>query len=497
MKFITKSHEGFCVVRLGCKKATKHEKKSSLLKIKKMIIKRGLSATFLFVTVLICSAQQTTKMNNRKGNNPRANEVSGEYYDWTKTMQPEQPWVRDYNKTLFFKIFMCTRNDDGTVKNVFLKFDDALEVLRKIDNLTLGIPKIVYLIGWQFTGHDSGYPSWDVVNKSLKRDCDTTALQSLKWLIREAKACNTTVSLHINMIDAYENSPLWAEYLKHDIIAKDKKGELIQGGVYDGIKAYSVSYAQEWKLGYAQKRIDKLIKMLPELKEGGTIHIDAFNSAQVARPNEPISPYLGISYDEEISTQRKIFRYWRKQGIDVTCELGMYWLRKDPFIGLQAATWWYNELNYFNEDWINKPKDFRSLPIQLSAHSVMHCEDEVMKDPQNLPGLLEQVCLNLVPWYYKRNGDVAQKGDVIITDDEVICPILWKDRAMVAYNKQADISGKSVTIPSIWGDVKEVQLYDLTVEGLKPRSVLPVTDGTILLSIIKNQPTVIMPVGMK
>jgi hypothetical protein len=81
-------------------------------------------------------------------NEQKATDVSGEYYDWTKTMQPEKPWVHDYNKTLVMKMFLCSRNAEGNVEKVNLKFADVLEVVRKIDNLTLGIPKIVYLVGW-------------------------------------------------------------------------------------------------------------------------------------------------------------------------------------------------------------------------------------------------------------------------------------------------------------------------------------------------------------
>jgi hypothetical protein len=50
------------------------------------------------------------------------------------------------------------------------------------------------------------------------------------------------------------------------------------------MQSYQISYAQEWKLGYAQKRIDALLRMLPELKEAGTIHIDAFKSIRGVRP---------------------------------------------------------------------------------------------------------------------------------------------------------------------------------------------------------------------
>ena len=455
--------------------------------------KFNLSFSFLilvFQVILFCSAC------NNKTNTPAIEDVSGEYYDWTKTMQPEQPGIHNYNKTLVTKIFLCSRDGEGNVEKVYLKFEDVLEELRKLDNITLGIPKIVYLVGWQYNGHDSKYPAWGEVNNHLKRDQDSTALESLKWLFREAKNYNTIISLHINMIDAYKDSPLWSEYLEKDIIAKDSIGIPIKGEVFNGMQSYQISYAREWNLGKAQKRIDGLIKMIPELKESGTIHIDAFHSMRPSGVGKPISPYLGITMDEEISAQRKIFRYWRLKGIDVTCEGGIYWLRKDPFIGLQAMSWHYDEANYIKDNWLNKPKNFSILPFQFSGYTPMHCEGEIMSDSENLTGLLEQVCLKLVPWYYKRNIDVSKESYIIITDDEVICPVLWKDQAMVAYSKLADIEEK-VKLPSTWVNVMEVQLYELTLEGLKPKAILKVINSIIDLKIEKDQPLVIMPVGLR
>jgi len=226
----------------------------------------------VFPALIFCSACTT------KPDKPDSAEITGEYYDWTITMQPETPWKHDYNKTLVTKIFLCNRNGKGEVEKVYLKFEDVPEILKKLDNITLGLPKIAYLVGWQYNGHDSKYPAWGEVNTLLKRDEDSTALESLKWLMSEAKKYNTTISLHINMIDAFEDSPLWDEYLENDIIAKDKEGNLIKGEVHSGMQSYQISYTQEWNLGYAQKRIDNLLSMLPGLKTAGTIHIDAFHS---------------------------------------------------------------------------------------------------------------------------------------------------------------------------------------------------------------------------
>lgn len=85
-------------------------------------------------------------------------EPSGDYYDWEKTSKPERPWLLPYHQTLVTKIFLCRKNPAGDAQQVYLTFAQALEVIKKLDNITCGIPKIVYLVGWQYDGHDSKYP---------------------------------------------------------------------------------------------------------------------------------------------------------------------------------------------------------------------------------------------------------------------------------------------------------------------------------------------------
>ena len=66
------------------------------------------------------------------------------------------------------------------------------------------------------------------------------------------------------------------------VIAKDKSGAPLKGIVWNGLQSYPLSYAWEWETGCAKRRIDGLLKMLPELKEAHTIHIDAFHSRLAA-----------------------------------------------------------------------------------------------------------------------------------------------------------------------------------------------------------------------
>ncbi|MCP5520481.1 MAG: hypothetical protein H7A46_02890 [Verrucomicrobiales bacterium] len=43
-----------------------------------------------------------------------------------------------------------------------------------------------------------------------------------------------------------------------------------------GEPMYNVVYPREWEAGMAQRRIDGLIRMIPELRDGHTIHVDVF-----------------------------------------------------------------------------------------------------------------------------------------------------------------------------------------------------------------------------
>jgi len=403
---------------------------------------------------------------------PQTNsEPSGEYYDYTRTMKPERPWLLPYHQTLIYRTFNCSRNGQGDMEKVFLTFAQSLEVIRRVYHLTCGVPQVVYLTGWQFEGHDSKYPSWAEVNRHLKRPQDDTAVESLRWLMREARKYNCRVSLHINMFDAYQDSPLWDEYLARDIIAKDVEGRPICGNVWSGMDCYHVSYTQEWKHGLAQKRIDDLIAMLPELVDSATIQIDAFLGARKADQQGPISPYLGYTKQDEAATQRKIYRYWRDRGIDVTSEwvLG---IRVDRFVGLQPWAFAASQKHLIDD-----------LPNDLYCISPMGIEFRAV--PDDPAPLLEQFCLEFVPWYTENNP--SPKGGRQVVDGTDICmPALWcRDRTLVAYSREG-YARKTWPLPPDWKDVGKVRLSRITFEGPEPVGEAPVADGTIALTVPKG-----------
>jgi hypothetical protein len=453
------------------------------------------------------------------------------------------PFYRDYRQILVLKLFLGMDGERKVVSENDLIFNregdpgqictfkQALEVIRKTDNLTRKIPKIVYLVGWQKGGHDHWYPAWNEVNRKLKREEDATALESLKWLIREARQYNTTVSLHINMLDCFKESPLWDEYLKKDILARDENGNLMP--VWETVKnheCYHLSYTREWDEGMAQKRIDALIDMLPELKEGQTIHIDAF-SAMWEPEKRPLSPWHakpengGIDMYKEVETQRKIFKYWREKGFDVTGE-GILWAHPpgEGFYGLQPMAWWYpgsiQHQMRIPEMITARGRTTRSGDGDFRFASSMHGEEIYLNDKENLPGFLGMFCRTTLPWFYlsqhdrvafvdevlyysggiragEENGKkVIRRGDYILREDNnLFVEAGWREKEIVAWS-DAGYKDKVWQLPDAWSDVRSVDIYKITLEGTEPLATgIPVKDQKLVLDLGPGEGISIVPMG--
>jgi len=448
------------------------------------------------------------------------------------------PFYRDYHQTLVLKLFMGMEGDPverlQTVPmfqkphDVLCTFEEALEVIRKTDNLTRGIPKIIYLVGWQKGGHDHGYPAWSEVNPRMKRPQDATALESLRWLIREGRKFNTTVSLHLNMVDAYQQSPLWDEYVAKDCFAKDEGGKLLVAGVQmKGEDMYNVVYPKEWEAGLAQRRIDALIQMVPELKEGHTIHVDVFIANRDG--GKPISPWHakpengGLTPEKYVETQRRIFHYWRDRGFDVTGE-GIFWAHPpgEGFTGLQAMSWWYFcDTQYqmrIPESLMARGRTDRGGDGDFRFGSSMHGEEIWMENKETMPGFLGMFCRTTLPWYYlsrldrlKVEGDavhysggviartedgkrIIRRGPFLIREnDDLFVPALWNPKEIVAYSRQG-YADRSWQLPEEWQSVRQVTVHDITLQGLAPnQATIPVLDGKLRLTLKADQAVSIVP----
>jgi hypothetical protein len=437
-------------------------------------------------------------------------EISGERYDWRKTRNPEQPYHHQYHQTLVDKIFLCMKSDPGTGSpvRVSCNFSQALERIQKIDNMTRGIPKIMYLVGWQFEGHDSKYPAWSEVNHHLKRPEDKTPLDSLLWLMEEGYKYNTTVSLHINMNDAYENSPFWN-------IFKEKGTIIRKGGVWGGEQCYLISHVKEWEAGLAQKRIDDLVEMLP-LKKAGTIHVDAFWMVDEDR-------------EAELSAMRKIIRYWRSKGIDFTTEGIVHPDLDNGFFGLVPMVWHINNAGWKRENEFTE-EAYMAMPASLFCGGADHSQRALLFGTnmigEGIPNsrinqYLPQFCLKTLPWqylnHYHRNklindsvkevqfsdgliSRVAEgkpfirHNDVIIRDgNDLFIPALWKDKEIIAFSAQG-YHKRSWKLPSSWHKSGKISLHEITGDGLKFLQEIPIVGDTVELSLESNQACSLIPV---
>ena len=147
------------------------------------------------------------------------------------------------------KMFLAKPDFENNRSQVLISFRQALEIIRIVDNLTQGIKKIVYLVGWQGLGHDDCYPEMNDINEALKSDDHAHGRQALYNLVEEAKKYNTVVSFHVNVSDAYEATPSFPDLVKANAIVNGIDGKPAVIEVFNGRNAYKTSYKYFWESG--------------------------------------------------------------------------------------------------------------------------------------------------------------------------------------------------------------------------------------------------------
>jgi hypothetical protein len=334
------------------------------------------------------------------------------------------------------------------------------------------------------------------------------------------------------MVDAYRPSPLWDEYAAKDCLARDAEGQLLVAGIQmKGEEMYNVVYPKEWEAGLAQRRIDRLIAMIPELADGHTIHVDVFIAQREG--GKPISPWHakmengGLTPDKYVETQRKIFKSWRTRGFDVTGE-GIFWAHPpgEGFTGLQPMSWWYpGDPGYqmqIPECLMARGRTDRGGDGDFRFGSSMHGEEIWQKDKDRMSGFLGMFCRTTLPWYYLSrlqrekfedgalfysDGVVARTEDgksiirkggfVLREDDDLFVPALWNKNEILAYSRQG-YANKSWQLPGEWRDVGSADLYRVTLDGCVPWSKgVATTNARLVLSLEGGTCISIVPAGTR
>lgn len=460
--------------------------------------------------------------------------ISGDYYDWTKTGKPETPYAYDYGQTLVMHLMLATPDGKGG-SYVRRTFEEVYALVKQVDAITCHLPKIIYLVGWQYNGHDDRYPAWHQVNDALKRPGDSTGRQSLIWLFNACKKYNTVISVHVNMADAYQNSPLWDTYWKEGLIARMKDGRPMKIGAYNGFDAYQVCARQEWEKGFATKRIDELLTLLPFLKEAGTVLLDAYFS----RGN----PYLNITREDEESYQRRVIRYFKTLGLDVAQESYLR-LREgyDHFTGLSPWFVWFDQTE---QGYMHTPASIatgggpflfiRQIPKQAAEEMQLgflfgmstrgeDCFNNLEDDFRTIAhwqeafqyqfytGTLPYIYLNryhrerlqgtgLQRVVHYNDGLTVSLKDSLITHRDIILrkgndlfvPAVWrKEREVIAYSRDG-YAAETWTLPPGWSGVKKADLFRIDTSGTRFLKRLPVVHRRIRLSLSKGEAVVLRP----
>jgi len=236
------------------------------------------------------------------GDHDRDGEVS--WIDGAKLLREKVDAVPNpyYENKTFVRAFLARKG--STAEN--LSFRDELERIRQFAAQTDSAACIIYLLGWQYTGHDSGYPSVDKVNESLG------GYKELVNLISEAKKLHVNVSFYDNYDDSYPTHPGWDP----DVICRDPQGNLMLGGAWDGEQSYLISsYKYAMKSGL--NRVNYTLNTYPVEK---AYFIDVLAGGYHGGRKYDFNPASPAGAQKNFEGKLKIIDAFNKRGLDVATE---------------------------------------------------------------------------------------------------------------------------------------------------------------------------------
>ncbi len=458
--------------------------------------------------------------------------------------QSMYPYVRQPEKLMSYKIRM------QVYENYELNFEDALETIRRLDNLTRGIEKKCYLVGWQMNGHDSSFPYLGEVNPRHKRPMDQSSLDSLKWLMKEAKKYNTDITLHVNFSDAYvDDNPLGQQMLENQLALRNENGKTSDTGYWSGHNGFLVStYANYFTGNWQKNQMDPLLKMLPGL-EGQSIHPDAWRTLP--------EKYYGISIYDAADAQRRCIQYARdKYNMDLTTEFDvgfsdgkiadldhvLYfpmiwqhgWSSFDPMRVPAYIQTGINETSYSGLLSATGRYFGYGTPVEPTLWNGVY-------GPINLPGLKESFAtgeltrqyLNTLMRHsldddtqyggkavlYAYDGtqvisswdgnnsteckrSIVEDNDVVLQEyirgtsaTNIFMPMVWRSGLEIQAWSEQGYQNHEWKLPKEWKDVFEVDLYDLNFEGVRYLDTKAVSDRTFTMDMAPDQTVIIVPKG--
>lgn len=428
----------------------------------------------------------------------------------------------NYSECMVMKLGLAIPDKEHKNKSkVLMTFDEALDYIKKINNITQGITKIYYLVGWQYLGHDDKYPDFFEVNKALKRKEDKTAYDSFKWLSDEAKKYHSVISVHINFNDAYDNAPSFDDFVKSGALIRKKNGKPNPIEKYNGRKCYKTCHKGYYESGLFKRQFDRFVDTFPFIAESGTIHVDNFQCYKNYAPD--------VSIKEMQNARRKMIEYVKSKGIDITSEFTykesdtlpnkpIFGLPRDHFksspmdtVGLIPMSWWCYRMTD-KELLETSPKiycqgTFREKTLNNIFYGNMHGEDIVKKDnadwvndfiyafatyqvPGHYLNSLKRVAIKgrvntkfcefsdgVVS--YAKGRKITKNGKIIKDGDTLFLPFVHEKSTYIAYSKNGDCRDWSV----FEDDKTMADVYKITENGNEFVREIPINNNKLHINL--------------
>src|ERR1700678_1444586 len=178
-------------------------------------------------------------------------------------------------------------------------FAETLEIVRAVAKVTANAKQRVTLVGWQFTGHDTGFPALNQVNERAG------GAAALRKLVKDAAEYNANIEYHINLNDAYPDNP----FFDPSVLQFNRDGKpYVWSYQFDGAPPdYRISNTKQFRSGYFQRRIKSFLDTVP-VSEG--IRLDTFRNCDIS-----VGPGEDIGIVSEAVYGAKILDWFMERGI--------------------------------------------------------------------------------------------------------------------------------------------------------------------------------------
>jgi hypothetical protein len=401
-----------------------------------------------------------------------------------------------YKDKTFVRTFLARKG--GSSEN--LTFRQVLDRIKEFALQTDSAAWVMYLLGWQYTGHDSGYPSIDSVNHELG------GYSELVNLIREARKYNVNVTFYDNYDDSYPTHPGWDP----DVICIDPEGNLMKGGAWDGEQSYLISsYKYAVKSG-----LDRVKRTLNKYPVKDAYFIDVLAGGYRGGRKYDFNPSSPAGAEKNFEGKKMILKAFNDRGFDVATEdfTGF-------FVGYAGT---FGDIISFDNIYFKGEQQIPLIPfiyhgktsfgmktssVSQYAKTFLYGQRaqkftniELVYTPSDyiLDALPKQILYGKSMKAYHQNGDNEQ----VVYDDGTVVNINVKADTYSVIMPDGDVIARNYTsfvpvssnvrfacskdsgewkykLPTAWSDQKKISVYRLRSDGSKESIAFTISNGEL------------------